>query len=168
MSTILIGRDQVEECIRKTELKNLDIITSGPIPPNPAELILSDRLFEMVNYLKTKYDYIIFDTPPLGLVTDGFEIIKNVDYPIYVFRAEYSSKSFISNANKLMTENNVSRLSVVLNDMGRGVSGYYYGGYSYKYGYSYGYIYSYKDSGYYTEEVSNRKSFLKKIFGKSS
>ena len=168
MSTILIGRDKAEDCIRKTELKNFDYITSGPIPPNPAELILSERLTEMVEYLKSKYDYIIFDTPPLGLVTDGFEIIKNVDYPIYVFRAEYSSKSFVSNLDKLMNENKVTRLSTVLNDVGRGVSGYYYGGYSYKYGYSYGYLYSYRDSGYYAEDVKTKKPFLKKIFGKSS
>ncbi|MDZ4844318.1 MAG: polysaccharide biosynthesis tyrosine autokinase [Chitinophagales bacterium] len=167
MSTILIGRDKVDECIRKTELKNFDFITSGPIPPNPAELILSERLNEMVDYLKTKYDYIIFDTPPLGLVTDGFEVIKNVDYPIYVFRAEYSSKSFISNLDKLINENKVMNLSVVLNDVGRGVSGYSYGSYNYKYGYSYGYLYTYKDSGYYTDETIMKKSFLKKLFKKS-
>ncbi len=168
MSTILIGRDKADDCIRKTELKNFDFITSGPIPPNPAELILSERLKEMVDHLKTKYDYVIFDTPPLGLVTDGFEIIKNVDYPIYVFRAEYSSKSFISNLDKLINENKVMNLSVVLNDVGRGVSGYSYGTYNYKYGYSYGYLYTYKDSGYYADEVSVKKSFLKKLFGKLS
>lgn len=166
MSTILIGRDKVDDCIRRTELKNFDFVTSGPIPPNPAELILSERLKEMVAYLKTKYDYIIFDTPPLGLVTDGFEVIKNVDYPIYVFRAEYSSKSFIGNLDKLISENKVNNLSVVLNDVGRGVSGYSYGSYNYKYGYSYGYLYTYKDSGYYTDETNSRKSFLKKIFSK--
>jgi len=168
MSTILIGRDHVQDCIRKTELKNLDFITSGPIPPNPAELILSTRLHDMIEYLKEKYDYIIFDTPPLGLVTDGFEIIKSVDYPIYVFRAEYSSKSFISNLDKLITENRVTKLSAILNDVGRGVSGYYYGGYSYKYGYSYGYLYNYRDTGYYTEEVQAKKPFLKKLFGSSN
>lgn len=169
ISTILIGRDKVDDCIRKTELKNLHFITSGPIPPNPAELILSERLKEMMEYLKTRYEYIIFDTPPLGLVTDGFEIIKSVDYPIYVFRAEYSSKSFIANLDKLINENKVTKLSAVLNDVGRGVSGYYYGAYNYKYGYSYGYLYSYRDSGYYaTEEWGAKKSFLKKIFGKSS
>lgn len=166
MSTILIGREKVEDCIRKTELKNLHFITSGPIPPNPAELILSKRLKEMLEFLKSKYDYVIFDTPPLGLVTDGFEILKNVDYPIYVFRAEYSSKSFISNLDKLINENKLTKLSAVLNDVGRGVSGYY-GGYSYKYGYTYGYLYSYRDSGYYAEDLQTKKSFLKKLFGSS-
>ncbi|GIV33702.1 MAG: tyrosine protein kinase [Chitinophagales bacterium] len=167
MSTILIGRDKVEDCIRKTELRNVDFITSGPIPPNPAELILSHRLEESLDYLKTKYDYIIFDTPPLGLVTDGFEVIKKVDYPIYVFRAEYSSKTFIANVNKLIEEKGIKRLSVILNDVGRGVSGYHYGGYSYRYSYSYGYMYTYMDSGYYTSAPPPKKSFLKKLFGKS-
>lgn len=162
MSTILIGKDDYKDCIHTTELENLQFITSGPIPPNPAELILSDKLQEVLASMKNEYDYIIFDTPPLGLVTDGLEIIKQADYPVYVFRADYSSKSFISNLDKLVEENKVTQLSVVLNDVGRGVSGYYYGygGYGYSYGYGYGF-------GYYSDETKPQRSFLQRLFGRS-
>lgn len=162
MSTILIDKDNYKDCIHTTELENLQFITSGPIPPNPAELILSDKLQEVLALMKEEYDYIIFDTPPLGLVTDGLEIIKQADYPVYVFRADYSSKSFISNLDKLIEDNKVTQLSVVLNDVGRGVSGYYYGygGYGYSYGYGYGF-------GYYSDETKPQRSFLQRLFGRS-
>jgi tyrosine-protein kinase Etk/Wzc len=156
MSTILIGKNTYEECLNQSEIKNLHYITSGPIPPNPAELILSDRLKKLIADLKTKYDYIVFDTPPIGLVTDGMEIIRLVDYPIYVFRADYSDRAFISNLDKLINENKIHNLSFILNDIGRGVSGYYYDK-SYTYSYSYGYGYG---AGYYTESPKVKKDSL--------
>ncbi len=161
MSTILINKHSLADCVHDTEIANLKFITSGPIPPNPAELILSDRLKEVVEELKKEYDFVLFDTPPLGLVTDGLEVIKNADYPIYIFRADYSDKAFITNLDKLIEENKVANLSVILNDVGRGVSGYYYGygGYGYSYGYGYGF-------GYYSDETKPQRSFLNKIFGK--
>jgi capsular exopolysaccharide synthesis family protein len=161
MSTMLISKHSIEECVHDTEIANLKFITSGPIPPNPAELILSDKLKEVVEELKKQYDFVLFDTPPLGLVTDGLEVIKNADYPIYIFRADYSDKAFITNLDTLIDENGVKNLSVILNDVGRGVSGYYYGygGYGYSYGYGYGF-------GYYSDETKPQRTFLNKIFGK--
>lgn len=161
MSTILINKHSIADCVQDTEIGNLKFITSGPIPPNPAELILSDRLKEVVEELKKEYDFVLFDTPPLGLVTDGLEVIKNADYPIYIFRADYSDKAFITNLDKLVDDNKVTNLSVILNDVGRGVSGYYYGygGYGYSYGYGYGF-------GYYSDETKPQRTFLNKIFGK--
>jgi capsular exopolysaccharide synthesis family protein len=163
-STLLIGKHTVKECIKQSELENLHIITSGPIPPNPAELILSDNLEKLIIELKSKYDYIVFDTPPIGLVTDGLELVRLADYPIYVFRADYSDKSFASNLDKLIDENKIQHLSFVLNDIGRGVSGYYYDK-SYSYSYSYGYGYG---AGYYVEaEKPKKKSFISKMLGKN-
>jgi capsular exopolysaccharide synthesis family protein len=161
MSTILINKHTIEECLHETEVGNLKFITSGPIPPNPAELILSQKLKDVVEELKKSYDYILFDTPPLGLVTDGLEVIKSADFPIYILRADYSDKSFITNLDKLIDDNKVTHLSVILNDVGRGVSGYYYGygGYGYSYGYGYGF-------GYYSDETKPQRTFLNKIFGK--
>jgi tyrosine-protein kinase Etk/Wzc len=161
MSTMLINKHTIEECVHNTEISNLKFITSGPIPPNPAELILSDKLKEVVEELKKQYDFVLFDTPPLGLVTDGLEVIKDADYPIYIFRADYSDKAFITNLDTLIDENGVKNLSVILNDVGRGVSGYYYGygGYGYSYGYGYGF-------GYYSDETKPQRTFLNKIFGK--
>jgi capsular exopolysaccharide synthesis family protein len=163
-STLLIGKHTVSECIKQSELENLHIITSGPIPPNPAELILSDNLEKLVNELRSKYDYIVFDTPPIGLVTDGLELVRLADYPIYVFRADYSDKAFASNLDKLIDENKIQHLSFVLNDIGRGVSGYYYDK-SYSYSYSYGYGYG---AGYYVEaEKPKKKSFIGKMLSKN-
>jgi tyrosine-protein kinase Etk/Wzc len=166
VSTILIGKHTIDECIHNTEIENLCYVTSGPIPPNPAELILSNNMRNLLNDLKKKFDYVVIDTPPIGLVTDGIEIIKMADFPIYVFRADYSDRAFISNLDRLINENKIHNLAFVLNDIGRGVSGYYYDK-SYSYSYSYGYGYG---TGYYTEETSKITKdtlvvkLLKKIF----
>ena len=69
VSTILSGQSTVEECIMETGVPNLDFIVAGPVPPNPSELILLPKLQETLAYLKTKYDYIVIDTPPIGLVS---------------------------------------------------------------------------------------------------
>ena len=132
-------------------MKNLHYITAGPVPPNPSELIITPTMKELVDRLKMDYDVIIMDTPPVGLVTDGVTVISAADYPIYIFRAEYSKKVFIHNLDRLVNENKITRLSVVLNgvDIDRGTYGYNYG-YGHGYGYGYG-------SGYY-EETSAEKA----------
>jgi tyrosine-protein kinase Etk/Wzc len=151
MSTLLIGKDSPEKCILKSSLSNLDFITAGPIPPNPAELIISPRMEQLLSYLKDIYDIIIVDLPPVGIVSDGIPIMQKCDYPLYILRANYSRKMFIAQINKLITENKVKNLSVILNgvEMSRLKYGYGYG-YSYGYGYGYGYSYGY---GYYEDDA---------------
>src|SRR5688572_5060429 len=90
MSTILTGITPIEDCFMNSPMDNLKFITAGPSPPNPSELILSKKLDEVLLYLKTKFDYIVIDNAPVGLVTDGLATIQRADYPIYVFRAGYS------------------------------------------------------------------------------
>ncbi len=150
ISTLLIGKDKPEDCIVHSNLTNLDFITAGPIPPNPAELIINPRMDTLLAYLKDRYDIIIIDLPPVGIVSDGIPVMQRADYPIYILRANYSRKMFIVQINKLMTENKVKNLSVILNgvEMSRIKYGYGYG-YSYGYGYGYGYSYGY---GYYDED----------------
>ena len=99
VSTILIGKDDAESCINKSSLKNLHFITAGPIPPNPSELILNPKMNDLIDYLKSLYDIVIIDTPPVGIVTDGIKIIQNADYPIYILRSVYSKRMFIQNIN---------------------------------------------------------------------
>ncbi len=151
MSTLLIGKDSPEKCILKSSLSNLDFITAGPIPPNPAELIISPKMEQLLSYLKGIYDIIIVDLPPVGIVSDGIPIMQKCDYPLYILRANYSRKMFIAQINKLITENKVKNLSVILNgvEMSRLKYGYGYG-YSYGYGYGYGYSYGY---GYYEDDA---------------
>lgn len=151
MSTILIGKDNYEDCIIKTDFETFDIIPSGPTPPNPAELANSQAFDNLLEKLKTVYDVIIIDTPPIGIVSDAIFSFQRADLPIYVSRANYSKRVFINNINYLFEQNTIHNLSVVLNGVsivssryGYGYSGHGYGysGYGYGYGFGYGY-YSY-------------------------
>ena len=117
MSTLLIGKDEIDNCINHSELPGLDYITAGPLPPNPSELIVSNNFLKVINELKLKYDMIVIDNPPVGLVTDGIPVLQMADYPIYVFKANFSRKNFIQNVDRLMNENNLTKLSVVLMEL---------------------------------------------------
>lgn len=132
MSTILIGKEKVEDCIQKSELDNLDFISAGPMPPNPSELLLSPKFEEILKELKEKYDVIFLDSPPVGLVTDGILVMKKADLPVYVVRADYSKRSYLKSVHNLISNNKFERLSVVLNGVKTGKG-------SYGYGYGYGY-----------------------------
>lgn len=151
MSTILTNISTVDECFMDSHMPNLKFITAGPPPPNPSELILSPKLDEVIEYLKTMFDYIVIDNAPVGLVTDGIATIQKANYPIYVFRAGYSRKMFTQNLDRLKNETGVKKLAVVLNDVdvSRKI-------YSYNYGYGYGYGYGY-NSGYYSDDIKKKK-----------
>lgn len=165
MSTLLIGKSDLKNVIQKSHLENLHFITAGPIPPNPSELIINGKIEMIIEELKKEYDTIIFDTPPIGLVTDGLHIIQQSDYPIYVFRANYSKRNFVQNADRLINENRITRLSVVLNsvDTDKNTYGYNYG---YGYGYGYGYAYAYGSGYYNSEETVKKKKKLRDFFKK--
>jgi capsular exopolysaccharide synthesis family protein len=162
MSTILINRNTVDECIFKSSLDNLDFITAGPVPPNPSELIISSNMMRVIDQLKERYDMIVIDNPPVGLVTDGIRIFKMADYPIYVFRENFSKRNFVQNVRKIMRDHNIRNLSVILNSVDIKRSGYGYSGvYDYDYGYGYGYGF-----GYYDEDIRREKFSLKEFFKK--
>lgn len=170
MSTVLIGKDSISNCIQHSHLPNLDFITAGPIPPNPSELIISKRMDEVIDELKSKYDVIVVDNPPVGLVTDGIRLISMADYPIYILKANYSKKNFILNVEKLVNENNVTKLGIILNNVENNRNNYGYGysyGYNYGYGYGYGYGYLY-GFGYYDEDKGEKEKepFFKRILKK--
>jgi tyrosine-protein kinase Etk/Wzc len=173
MSTFLSDRDVMKNVIRKSELKDLDFITAGPVPPNPSELIINGKLSIAIEELKESYDIIIIDNPPVGLVTDGITCLRMADYPIYIFRSEYSKKSFAANVNRIYKENKIKNLAVILNSVDIEGTKYrrYGSGYGSKYGYGYGYGYGYTSkSGYYDEEESKtdiKKSFLRGLKSES-
>lgn len=135
ISTLLIGKHTLAECIRKTPIENMDFIAAGPMPPNPSELILRPEFDNLLKELHQTYDVIVIDTPPIGLVTDGILVMRKADLPVYVLRADYSKRIFLKNINKLIKSNNFSKLAVVLNAF-RNVNRYGYGGYNYGYGYN--------------------------------
>lgn len=129
MSTILIKRNTWAECVMKTTLENFDVIPSGPHPPNPSELLLNGEFTELLDDLKKHYDFIIIDTPPVGLVTDGIMAMKRADISVYVFRANYSKKDFLMTLRRIITMNKFTNITTVLNAVPGPSRSYGYGYY---------------------------------------
>jgi capsular exopolysaccharide synthesis family protein len=142
VSSVLSGNNTLEEALQKEVLKNIDVITSGPKPPNPSELLVTtgfDKLIEDLLLIHA-YDYIIFDTPPIGLVSDAMILLKTADIGLIVTRANYSKKEFLKNVDKFSKEHSLSNLGFILN----GIESSKRHGYGYGYGYGYG-----SSKGYY-------------------
>lgn len=119
---------------------NLDILPSGIIPPNPAELLASDNLDVAIEYFKKKYDYIIIDTAPVGLVTDSIIMSRVANAVVYVVRAKYTEKGSLDFISSLISDNKLKNVSIVFNaeDLdSKNKYGKYKYGYSY-YGFGYG------------------------------
>ncbi len=133
MSTYLSGKNRIEEIIQSTEYENLDIIASGPIPPNPSELILTDKLDKLVDKLKEDYEYIFIDSAPLGLVTDTMHLMQYADISLIVFRENYAKKSFLTDLNNLVQQYDLKHIGLVINSVDASSGSYGYG-----YGYGYG------------------------------
>jgi capsular exopolysaccharide synthesis family protein len=131
MSTVLSGSTELKDCINKSEVDGLDYITAGPIPPNPSELIINDKIKEVISQLEEEYDQVIIDNPPIGLISDGLHIYNLVDIPIYIYRTNYSKRNFSVRINELVEEGKIKNLSVILNGFSSSRKGY---GYGYGYG----------------------------------
>jgi len=132
VSTILIKKHEWSDCIIKTSLDSFDYIPAGPHPPNPSELLLNDAFNQLLNNLKTKYDFIIMDTPPVGLVTDGVMVMKISDISIYVLRANYSKREFINTLTRIIKINKLNNVAVVVNALPTDGKAYGYGYYEEK------------------------------------
>ncbi|MDX1445369.1 polysaccharide biosynthesis tyrosine autokinase [Lishizhenia sp.] len=143
ISDYLSQNSTLEECINKDVIPNLDVITAGSIPPNPSELILSKHLTELIEELKTKYDYVLIDNPPVGIVSDGVQILHDADIPIYIFKANYSKRQFIKRVLELKEIQKIKSINLLLNGVEKRNS---------KYGYGYGYGY-----GYTVDKKKNRR-----------
>ena len=109
--------------------QNLDVLPAGVIPPNPGELITRELLDKGVEYLKSKYDYIILDTPPVGLVSDTFELARLCDVTFFVIRSEYSTRGDFEQINRIQAEGKLPKMNLVLNgvDLTKKKYGFYYG-----------------------------------------
>ncbi|HZH70154.1 MAG TPA: CpsD/CapB family tyrosine-protein kinase, partial [Flavobacteriaceae bacterium] len=131
MSNLLAGHCSIDEVIQPSDLEGLEFIPAGPIPPNPSELLLNPYFEEIVEQLKERFDTIIFDNPPVGLVSDGVQLLSKVDVPIYVFRANYSKRNYVEKLKEITKIAEVKNISVVLNavDINKGIYGGNYGGY---------------------------------------
>ena len=124
--------------------ENLDVLPAGIIPPNPGELITRDLLDQAIDHFKSIYDYIIIDTPPVGLVSDTFELGRLVNVTFFVVRSEVTTKGDVELINRVQAEGKMPKMNLVFNgvDLKKKKYGFYYGygrygGYS-KYGTYYG------------------------------
>lgn len=129
ISTILIKKHTWRDCLTKTSLDNFDYLPSGPHPPNPSELLLNGEFSMLLENLRQEYDYIVLDTPPVGLVTDGIMAMKRADLSIYVFRANYSKRDAIAVLRRIVNINKLKNISIVLNALPVSSKSYGYGYY---------------------------------------
>ena len=138
LSSYLINQSSISEILNSTKNENLKVITSGPVPPNPSELLNSERMKKLITDLKKDFEYIIIDTPPAGLVTDSVITMKFSDINLYVVRHNYTKKSMLNIINNLHDTKQVENINIIINDYIVSSSSYGYG-YGYGYGNGYGY-----------------------------
>lgn len=135
LSALLNNDVKIEDCLVRTEF-GVDVIANGPTPPNPAELIKSDAMRSLLKGVESHYDYILFDTPPVGVITDAAALSPLCDGVIYVVRHRFASRKTVRNAiRKLkMVDANIFGTILTQYEVPK-ASGYGYGRYhSYKYG----------------------------------
>ncbi len=128
--------DPVPLC-QETQVKNVDVLTSGPIPPNPSELLGSQKMAVVLKRLRDVYDYVLLDTPPIGAVTDAAVLGTLVDGVILVVHAGKTRRGVVSRGLEQLRYIHAPVEGVILNNLRTGRRGYYAGYYNYYYYYSY-------------------------------
>ena len=159
ISTLLVSEEiTFDQVAQKTSVENLMAISSGPIPPNASELVLSQKVADLINDLKTQFDYIIIDTPPLGLISDAMVLMDHADIGIFVMNSKFASKQGVAYLEEIVEKSALKSHGIVLNAVATKKYRYYYGKYGYGYGYGYGYNYGYgygygQNNPYTTDEA---------------
>ncbi|MGN6294469.1 MAG: GumC family protein [Chitinophagaceae bacterium] len=158
ISNFLLGKAQLDELIKPVpDYENLFVLPCGPIPPNPAELLLDPKVKEMFELLKSHFEVVIIDTAPVGMVSDAMTLGEFADCTLYLVRQGHTFKRQIALIDELYKEKKLPKVSIIINDV-KLKAGYGYYGYG-RYGYGYGYG---EDSGYYEEEIP-KKTFVQQI-----
>lgn len=162
ISTYLIGKTSLDEVLQHTEFPNLDVLCSGPVPPNPSELLDSEKNRELLKELRKRYDYIILDTPPVSLIADTQCLAKEADVNLFVVRSGQTDKGVLKISLTELEERSNVKVNFVLNGIQNAMQKYGYGsgkgGYCYGYGYGGKYGYGGYGYGYFEDEPSNGKS----------
>lgn len=170
LSTILSNQKTFDEVVYRDLRDGLDCLASGPVPPNPAELLASDAMKNLLDMLKQQYDYILIDTPPVTVVTDAVALSTNVSGIILVVREGFTNHDSVTHALNLLKIANAKVLGFFVNDVDpsggtygsyRNSYGHRYGKYSYKYGYHYAYNYSYGEK--YSYQYGDRPDTSAKL-----
>ncbi len=145
VSSYLIQSAELDEIAQKTQIKNLDLISAGPVPPNPVELIASERASQLFKELREKYDYIIIDSSPIGAVTDSFLLFPHADINLFTIRHNVSQKDAVKSNLKNIELKKISNVSIIINDVKLKKNAY---GYAYQ-------------SNYYSD--GSKKGFFKRL-----
>ncbi len=160
ITNYLVGKAKLEDLIKPVAgQENLFILGCGPIPPNPAELLLDVKVEEMFEWLKANFDIVLVDTAPVGMVSDAMTLSKFADCTLYLVRQGHTFKKQVALIDEFYQSNKLPKLSIIVNDV-KLKPGYGYYGYG-RYGYGYGYGYG----SYYEEEVAPQ-NFFEKLLGK--
>ncbi len=157
LSTFLTGMSTLENSIFQTQVENLWMISSGPVPPNPSELLLTSKLAELIQEISKRFDYVVIDTPPIALVTDALVLSAHADHSIFLVRQNYTPKVMLRTIDDFYRKGTLKNLSVLFNDIYKSGPGYGYGG-SYGYGYGY-YGYGSRYQSYYDDDEKLNKGF---------
>jgi capsular exopolysaccharide synthesis family protein len=164
LSTYLVDKHGMEEIILETKYENLYIVPSGPVPPNPSELLLKDKLKEFFNHLEQEFDIIVMDCPPVGLVSETMDLLRFSDVNLYIVRYDYTHRRHLLMINDLYASDQIRDFYAIFNGLKSGGDTYDFGGYNYGYGYNYSYM---RKSGYtgnyYDDEERPRKGWLSKL-----
>ncbi|MBN9299321.1 MAG: polysaccharide biosynthesis tyrosine autokinase [Filimonas sp.] len=126
---------------------HLYMINSGPVPPNPAELLMSERMNDLFTHLKQEFDYIILDSAPVGLVSDTFSLATYADLTLYIVRHQFSLKETLQYLNHLKEQEKLPGIAILINGIKHN---------SFDYGYGYGYGYSGAGYGYSDDKIKKR------------
>ena len=156
MSNLLVGNDELDNIVIHTDIPNLDVIPSGPIPPNPSEVLSSQRMADLIEVLRGRYDRIIIDTPPITAVTDAVILSKVVDGVVLIVRAGVAHRELVRNAVEQLRQVNAHILGAVLNGVDMGRDSYYY----YQY-----YYYYYGEDGERKKKTRTRKKMRSRYYG---
>ena len=147
VTNYLIGDCELDDIIIHNDKLGFDVISAGTIPPNPGELIRSEKLSEMFNILRQRYTFLIIDSSPVGIVPDAMALIEQTDVTLYVLRCMSTDKRFAKQTLENLALHHKDKINLILSDTHANKSssaGYGYGyGASYGYGYGYGYEYGY-------------------------
>ncbi len=140
LSSTIVGESNLDDAIQATDAQDLDVLVCGPIPPNPAELLHTEAFKHIVEQLSERYERVIFDSPPVGAVTDPVVLGTHLDGAVVVLKAQRTTKEAAAQALRTLKDANVHIFGAVLNDVDLSSKRYGSGYYAYyrKYGYYYG------------------------------
>lgn len=150
ITSYIVGEENLQNIVFSTAVENLSVMPSGPIPPNPAELLETQEFGKLFSWAKKEFDYLIIDTPPIALVADALSLSQYTDLTIYIIRQYHSHVGVLDVINSAINEDTFPSTYLLINDIkpSRTLGVNYYYGYARGYGYSY-----YSDSkGYYSSE----------------